>query len=178
MVAHAVERLRKYGERVKILKADLAVRSWSEVLNSSALSKATFNAVVSAIAIHHLTDERKRELDREVFQMLAGGGIFLNNDVVATAPALKSGFEALNLEAIQQQERLQRGTTRPIEEIQADMREQLRLAGGEHHSRIAPLIDQLAWLNEAGFQSVDCYWRYLDLAIIGGVKEARGQGGQ
>jgi tRNA (cmo5U34)-methyltransferase len=178
MVARATKRLEKYGERVKVFKADLAVRSWSEVLHpavASGAEKAVFDAVVSAIAIHHLTDERKRELDLEVFRMLAGGGIFLNNDVVATPPDLKARFEALNLAAIQQQERALRGAARPVEQIQTEMREQLRLAGGEHHSRIAPLIDQLAWLREAGFQSVDCYWRYLDLAIFGGVKEARGQ---
>jgi hypothetical protein len=47
----------------------------------------------------------------------------------------------------------------------------LRLAGGQHHSHIASLSDQLEWLVQAGFKSVDCYWRFLDLAIFGGVKE-------
>jgi hypothetical protein len=50
------------------------------------------------------------------------------------------------------------------------MREQLRLAGERHHSHIAPLETQLEWLREASFDSVDCYWRYLDCAIFGGVK--------
>lgn len=179
MVAHAAERLRKYGERVKILKADLAEPSWSGILKPLIRSSAgdgkgegaVFDAAVSAIAIHHLTHQRKRELDREVFQLLAPGGIFLNNDVVVTPPALKARFEALNLAAIQEQERAQRGVARTSEQIQAEMREQLRLAGGQHQSHIASLSDQLAWLTEAGFKSVDCYWRYLDLAIFGGVKE-------
>jgi tRNA (cmo5U34)-methyltransferase len=207
MVAHAAERLRKYGERVKILKADLAEPSWFRILlkptapsvestetaprsavsqgraqPAAALRKAEgnewgrgesaiFDAAVSAIAIHHLSHQRKRELDREVFQLLAPGGIFLNNDVVTTPPALKARFEVLNLAAIQEQERAQRGVARTSEQIQAEMREQLRLAGGQHQSHIASLSDQLAWLTEAGFKSVDCYWRYLDLAIFGGVKE-------
>jgi cyclopropane fatty-acyl-phospholipid synthase-like methyltransferase len=126
---------------------------------------------VSAIAIHHVTNERKRELYREVFELLKNGGVFLNNDVVATPPAMKERFETLNLAAIQEQERQKRGTSRTLEQIQAEMHEQLRLAGGRHHSQIAPLIDQLGWLAEAGFVSVDCYWRYLDLAIFGGAKE-------
>jgi tRNA (cmo5U34)-methyltransferase len=182
MVAHATERLQKYGGRVKILKADLAERSWSDVLKFRAGSYAggvkgedVFDAAVSAIAIHHLTHQRKRELDREVFQLLVPSGIFLNNDVVATPSALKARFEVLNLAAIQEQERAQRGVARPSEQIQAEMREQLRLAGGRHQSHIAPLIDQLGWLTEAGFKSVDCYWRFLDLAIFGGVKEREGQ---
>jgi uncharacterized membrane protein YvbJ len=28
----------------------------------------------------------------------------------------------------------------------------------------------LAWVSEAGFQSVDCFWRYLGTAIFGGIK--------
>lgn len=179
MVAHATERLRKYGKRATILKADLAERSWSGMLEPLTRPStgevrdegANFDAAVSAIAIHHLSHQRKRELYREVFQLLAVGGIFLNNDVVTTPPALKARFEVVNIAAIQEQERAHRGVARTSEQIQKEMHEQLRLAGGQHHSHIAPLSDQLTWLTEAGFKSVDCYWRYLDLAIFGGVKE-------
>jgi tRNA (cmo5U34)-methyltransferase len=185
MVTHASERLRKYGARVKILKADLADPSWPGILKPLTYFStegdrqddgAVFDAAVSAIAIHHLTNQRKRELGREVFKLLAPDGIFLNNDVVATPPALKARFEVLNLAAIQEQERARRGVARTGEQIQAEMREQLRIAGDRHQSHIASLSDQLAWLTEAGFKSVDCYWRYLDLAIFGGAKERDGQG--
>lgn len=177
MVAHATARLRNYGERANILKADLSERSWTAVLQSSTGEAGRdrsklFNVVVSAIAIHHVTHERKRELCREVFQLLAPNGVFLNNDVVATPPAFAVRFEDLNLSAIQEQEVQLRGNTRAREQIKAEMRERLRLAGDRHQSHVASLADQLAWLTEAGFKSVDCYWRYLDLAIFGGVKEA------
>jgi len=39
-----------------------------------------------------------------------------------------------------------------------------------HQNYKAPLRDQLDWLTEAGFESVDCFWKYLDNAIFGGVK--------
>lgn len=178
MVAHAGERLRGYGERVKILKVDLSKRSWTEVLDDPAGAAKTdggrrevFDLVVSAIAIHHLTHERKRELCREVFQLLAPNGVFLNNDVVATPSAFKERFEELNLSVIQEQEHQLRGSARSREQIAAEMRERLRIAGERHQSHIASLADQLAWLNEAGFNSIDCYWRYLDLAIFGGIKQ-------
>jgi hypothetical protein len=36
---------------------------------------------------------------------------------------------------------------------------------------------QLDWLRAAGFQAVDCVWKYLDFAIFGGVKaEESGEG--
>jgi hypothetical protein len=43
------------------------------------------------------------------------------------------------------------------------------------HSQIAALGDQLEWLREAGLQSVDRYWKYLDLSIAGGAKESAGR---
>jgi tRNA (cmo5U34)-methyltransferase len=165
MVRIARERMAQYGARVRVCHADLADASWRRSVDGS------FDAAISAVAIHHLTDERKRALYREVYELLRPGGVFLNNDLVATPPAFKARFEELNLLTIQEQDRIKRGGARPLEEIRAEMRVQLQAAGPQHHSQIAALGDQLAWLREAGFTSVDCYWKYLDLSIFGGAKE-------
>jgi tRNA (cmo5U34)-methyltransferase len=165
MVRIARERMAKYGARVRFCNGDLAEAAWRRPVGGS------FEAAVSAVAIHHLSDERKRVLYREVYELLRPGGVFLNNDLVATPQVLRTRFEELNLLAIQEQDRLKRGWERPLEEIHAEMREQLQAAGPQHHSQIADLSDQLEWLREAGFKSVDCYWRYLDLSIFGGAKE-------
>jgi tRNA (cmo5U34)-methyltransferase len=164
MVRLARERLAKYGARVRVCHADLADAAWRREVDGS------FEAAVSAVAIHHLSDERKRALYREVYGLLRPGGVFLNNDLVATPPALQARFEELNLLAIQEQDRLKRGKARSLEEIRAEMRAQLQAAGAEHHSQIAALSDQLEWLRAAGFESVDCYWKYLELSIFGGAK--------
>jgi hypothetical protein len=39
-------------------------------------------------------------------------------------------------------------------------------------NRLAPVDTQLAWLRDAGFVDVDCYWKWLELALIGGVRPA------
>jgi tRNA (cmo5U34)-methyltransferase len=165
MVRIARERMAKYGARVRFCHADLADAAWRRAVDGS------FEAAVSAIAIHHLSDERKRALYREVYELLRPGGVFLNNDLVAIPRALRARFEELNLRAIQEQDRLKRGRERPLKEIYAEMHEQLQAAGSRHHSQIAELSDQLEWLREAGFKSVDCYWKYLDLSIFGGANE-------
>ena len=35
---------------------------------------------------------------------------------------------------------------------------------------LAPVEEQCRWLGEIGFQEVDCYWKYFELAIFGGVR--------
>jgi tRNA (cmo5U34)-methyltransferase len=165
MVNIARDRMAKYGARVRVFHADLADGTWPRALDRS------FDAAVSALAIHHLSDERKRAFYSEVYALLRPGGVFLNNDLVAAPPAFKAQFEELNLLTIQEQERLKRGKARPLQEIRAEMRAQLEAAGPQHDSLIAALSDQLQWLREAGFKSVDCYWKYLEFAIFGGVKE-------
>ena len=162
MMKLARVRLAKYGDRVRLHFADLADPSWHRGVTGP------FHAAVSAVAIHHLVDDRKRELYREIYGLVAQGGIFLNDEAVATPPGFRDRFEALHYRAVQEQERAKYGTARSVEHLHAEAEEQRRLAG--QHSHLAPLPTQLAWVSEAGFQSVDCFWRYLSMAIFGGVK--------
>lgn len=157
-------RLARFGDRARYVPADLADERWNAGIDGP------FDAAVSALAIHHLSDQRKRGLYGEVISALKSGGLFLNDDIVAKPPAFAARQETLTIRAIQDQERSLRGIERTFDEIRAELERQLKLAGAEHHSHIAPLADQLRWLREAGFDSVDCCWKYLDFAIFGGVK--------
>jgi SAM-dependent methyltransferase len=103
-----------------------------------------FDLVVSALAIHHLPDQRKRALCREVFDLLRPGGAFYNLDCVASPTA---ELHELSQRAFGFDIRLQ-----------------------DPSDQLAPLEDQLAWLAEAGFEQVDCRWKWLELALFGGVR--------
>jgi tRNA (cmo5U34)-methyltransferase len=103
-----------------------------------------FDAVVSSFAIHHLEHERKRSLYDEVFDLLEPGGVFANFEHVASSThRLHLAFFA----AIEE----------PIE-------------NEDPSDCLLDVETQLRWLRDLGFDDVDCYWKWLEMALLIGVK--------
>jgi tRNA (cmo5U34)-methyltransferase len=115
----------------------------------------TYDAIVSALSIHHLDDPGKQALFSRLLTALNPGGIFINaEEVLAPTPELDRVYWA-------EWERLARATGAPEEEFAA-VEERAR------YDKPATLEAQLAWLLEAGFEQVDCYYKYLAFAVYGG----------
>ena len=122
----------------------------------------TFHAVVSSLAIHHLSPEDKRSLYSAVAERLLPGGCFLNLDIVA---APDEAGEAL-YRRIEEEERQARGEPPwPSTTTQHQHSE-----NRQQHSELQPLAQHLAWLQEAGLTGVDCFYKRLGTALFGGLR--------
>jgi tRNA (cmo5U34)-methyltransferase len=100
----------------------------------------TFDAIVSSFAIHHCSHERKRSLYEEAYNMLNPGGIFCNLEHVASPTyRLHDRFMKSIGESVEDED-----PTNKLLDVQT----------------------QLEWLRVIGFEDVDCYWKWLELALL------------
>jgi tRNA (cmo5U34)-methyltransferase len=148
MLAEAVERLGDAVDAVHV--ADMA----------GPLPSGPFDAVVSALAIHHLEDDAKRDLMVRVRAILRPGGVFVNAEqVAAPAPALEGLYERRWAEEC----RALGATEAELDGARQRMRQ---------HDRCADVRSQLSWLTEAGFEFADCVYKSWRLAVLAGFTEA------
>lgn len=122
------------------LQSDDRVEIRRHDLNEPILPLGNFDAVVSGFAVHHVSDERKQDLFREIAEVLRPGGVFANLEVVRCAtPALHAEF---------------------YRRIGRD--------GDDPEDVLAPVEPQLQWMRDAGLVDVDCQWRWRGFALLVG----------
>jgi ubiquinone/menaquinone biosynthesis C-methylase UbiE len=160
MVEAAKKKLASQADRVQVVLGDFATASWLQCLGS----QRGFNLVVSGYAIHHQTDERKRELYGEIFRLLTPGGMFLNMEHVASATAWAGqAFIDLMVDSLVRYHR-QQG-----EDVGRDEVARRYVNRPDWSANIlAPVESQCQWLRDLGYTDVDCYFKTFELALFGG----------
>jgi tRNA (cmo5U34)-methyltransferase len=123
------------------------------------LPPGPFDAVVSALAIHHLEHADKRALMRRVHDALRRGGVFVNAEQVdGPTPQLT----ALYAQRWADDCRALGATEAEIDGARERMR----------HDRCTDAETQLGWLRDAGFTAADCIYRSWRFAVLIAPKEA------
>ena len=164
MLDHARVQLARYGARFQTQLFDLADSSWRA-------PKWPVHAVVSSLTIHHLDGMEKQRLFYDMAELLKPGGVLLVADVIA--PASRAGTElaakawdaAVRRRALEIDGNLDAVTY--FEREQWNMYRYPEVDGIDKPSR---LLDQLKWLEQAGYVDVDVFWMQAGHALFGGRK--------
>jgi tRNA (cmo5U34)-methyltransferase len=136
------EMLRRAAERFAGRPVELVRHN----LDAPVPDLGSFDAVISSFAIHHCSPARVKVLYAEVFDLLRPGGVFVNAEHVAsTTPRLHEEFLA----------RLGR-----------------TLAEDDPSNQLVGTEEHLNWLTTCGFENVDCFWKWRELAVVAGDKSA------
>jgi SAM-dependent methyltransferase len=153
----AAKRLAPFRDRARVAAIDLR-EPWR--------ADGAPDVVVSGFAIHHLPDPRKRALFAEIFAALAPGGTFLDLEHVASATAGVAAAHDAAMIAFQVEARRASGTAVDEAALAAAYH-----ARPDKADNILAFVElQCAWLREIGFDDVDVFWKWFELALFGGTK--------
>ena len=162
MIAAAKEKLQDYQDNLEFIVFDYSNVSWVEPV----LSKSPFDTVVSGLSIHHQPDKRKREIYSEIFDLLKPGGLFLNIEhVLSPTLWLKMIFDELFIDSLYDLHTQQCENKTRTEVVQ-----EFYDRPDKDANLLSPVEIQCEWLRKIGYQDVDCYFKFFELAILGGRK--------
>lgn len=140
----------------KRLAADTNV-SYEVADYTSAPLGENYDAIVSALSIHHLEHPAKKALFAKIFAALRPGGVFVNAEQVAgPTDALDAVYKSLWLQQVREA-----GAT-PQQIADSLYRQQ--------DDRCASVEDQLHWMREAGFTDADCWFKDNRFAVLAGTR--------
>jgi tRNA (cmo5U34)-methyltransferase len=118
-----------------------------------------YEAVVSALAIHHVSDEGKQRLFQGVHDVLCDGGVFINADqVLGTTPEIDEEYKAAWLRQVRERGVDEGDLTAALERMQEDEMSTLGL--------------QVKYLEDTGFRMVDCWYKNYGFAVYAGRKRS------
>ncbi|MFC4388937.1 class I SAM-dependent methyltransferase [Gracilibacillus marinus] len=155
MVEAAREHMSVYEERCEIIHGDFShsIQDYAE--------PNSVNCIVSGFAIHHLPHDRKKKLYQSIHNLLSEGGIFINIEHVASVtPEMEKLHDELFID------HLATYTNRNRAEVAKEY-----FNRPDKEDNILEKVEvQVEWLKEIGFHHADCYFKWMELAVFGGVK--------
>lgn len=116
-----------------------------------------YDAIWSALAIHHLDGPGKRALFARIFALLRPGGVFINADqALGDTPAIEAIWRADWLARVRAAGVPEADLAMALERMQED--------------RMDPLADQLGWLRDAGFDPAVCWFQDYSFNVVSAVR--------
>lgn len=150
------------NELVDFINADLSNSGWIDILGNT----KKFDLILSGFALHNLTNNRKKEIYSEIYELLNPGGIFLNLDHISSPTQdVENVFDDLFIEKLF----MYQSKNNP--DINRDTIAKKYFCNHNKEEYVLTSLElQCEWLKKIGYQNVDCYLKVFELALFGGNK--------
>ena len=160
MIAAARRRFGDTASQHRFFIGDYATSDWVGMVAGD----APYDAIVSGFSIHHQSDERKREIYGEIFDLLSPRGVFINVEHVRSPSKwVESRFADRFIDALYDSV-----TRREPNASRKEIARAYFYRDDKQANILAPVEDQCEWLRAIGFSDVDCYFKLFELAVFGG----------
>lgn len=158
-------RLAPFNDRVDEVMADIEDRSWR--------TEVTYGGVMTSLAVHHLDGAGKQQLYRDVYNMLARGGVFVMADLIEPAgPRTRALAGAHWHEAVRRASEEHFGNDEAVKVFDETEWNHYTLEAPDPVDKPSSVVENLTWLREAGFAEVDIPWMYGGHAVFYARREA------
>lgn len=144
MLGISKKRFSPSGEQFSYITADYR----------SGIPDDSFDLIISSLSIHHLDDNEKQELFKNIFSHLKIGGVFINVDQIK-GPSRH--FQELYWNTWLSKVRESGAGEEQIQDS---------IARRTAFDQDATLADQVQWLYDAGFEKVDCVYHHYFIGVF------------
>jgi len=149
--------LKEFDGRFIGFERNLQNISWTEGL-------APLDAVASSFTLDYLPEQEHQRIISDAYHVLNPLGRWVSCEFYqATDARVNRIFHDLEIQYVQNS--MQKGE---LTREQVDRLSRSTLLRQKHH--VCRLDEKMDWLRQAGFKNVDVPWRFLNLAVVSGVK--------
>ncbi len=116
-----------------------------------------FDLVISALSIHHLTNNGKENLFKKLFPVINDNGIFINADqALGETPGIEKVYRKSWLSQVKASDIDDDSLSSALERLKED--------------KMSTLSDQLLWLKNAGFSEINCWYQNYSFVVYSGKR--------
>ena len=118
-----------------------------------------YDVVISALSLHHSTEEELNSTFDKIFSCLNSDGVFINADqILGGTPELEKAYEIAWLKQAKAMDCTEEEIEVALERMESD--------------KTLPLSKQLSALSRAGFEMVNCWYQYYRYAVYSGIRRS------